>query len=123
MSDEVIFPGFVPTDMLPNLYKAADLFVFPSLFEGFGIPVLEAMASATSVCASSASSIPEVLGDAGLLFDPESIPDMASAMRRLLNEPALAAELKQKGVQRASTFSWDKSAQGVLDLCHEASAR
>jgi glycosyltransferase involved in cell wall biosynthesis len=123
LENDVIFPGFVGAEMLPDLYRAADLFVFPSLFEGFGIPVLEAMASGTPVCASRASSIPEVLGDAGLLFDPESVEDMVSAMRLMLNEPDLLANLKQKGIERASSFTWDKSALGVIHLCHEASGR
>lgn len=120
LKEDVVFPGFVPAELLPDLYRAADLFVFPSLFEGFGIPVLEAMASATPVCASDASSIPEVLGDCGLLFDPESIEEMTMAMQRLLNDSALSADLISRGVNRASTFSWDSAARGVIELCKEA---
>jgi glycosyltransferase involved in cell wall biosynthesis len=122
MQDEVIFPGFLPNEVLPDLYRAADLFVFPSLFEGFGIPPLEAMMSGTPVVASNAASIPEVVGDAGLLFDPEDTDAMADAIETVLTDDKLAAELVAKGLLQAKRFSWDEAAQGVLDLCHETAA-
>lgn len=120
LEDDVIFPGFVPNELLPDLYRAAALFAFPSLFEGFGIPVLEAMASGTPVCASSASSIPEVVGDAGLLFDPESVDEISEAMTRLLKDEELAAKLVARGLEQAKHFSWEEAARGVIRLCHDA---
>ena len=115
LDDRVIFTGFVPNDLLPKLYAAADLFVFPSLFEGFGIPVLEAMASGIPVCAADTSSIPEVIGDAGLLFDPHNVEAMAACMARLLDEPRLRAQLVAAGLQRAADFTWERAAAKVLD--------
>jgi glycosyltransferase involved in cell wall biosynthesis len=120
LKDEVIFPGFVSNEMLPALYEAADLFVFPSLFEGFGIPVLEAMASGTPVCASNVSSIPEVVGDAGLLFEPHEPTAIADAMRRLLTDPSLRAELVQRGLAQARRFTWDDAAAAVLEELERA---
>jgi len=120
MREQVVFPGFVPNEALCDLYVGADVFVFPSLYEGFGIPVLEAMAAGTPVCASNASSIPEVVGDAGLLFDPEREDEITQAMLRLLTDEALRARCVRRGLEQARRFSWDHSAQGVLDLCHEA---
>jgi glycosyltransferase involved in cell wall biosynthesis len=114
LADAVIFTGFVPDALLPTLYAASDVFVFPSLFEGFGIPVLEAMASGTPVCASNTSSIPEVVGDAGLLFDPADPAAIARAIGQLLDEPALREQLIAQGRERALGFSWDKAAAEVL---------
>ena len=115
LQQEVVFPGFVPNDTLPTLYAAADAFVFPSLFEGFGIPVLEAMACGTPVCASNTSSLPEVVGDAGLLFDPLDAGAMAEAMRRVLVDQALRERLVAAGLAQAAGFSWDSAAAAVLE--------
>lgn len=110
----VVFPGFVPDELLPPLYAAAEVFVFPSLFEGFGIPVLEAMASGTPVCAADTSSIPEVVGDAGLLFDPTDAAAIANALARLLDEHGgdrgLRQRLIERGRHRAADFTWDRAA-------------
>jgi len=114
LSDQVVFPGFVPNEVLPALYAAADAFAFPSLFEGFGIPVLEAMASGTPVCAASTSSIPEVVGDAGLLFDPLDVPAMTECLIRLLQDQPLRRRLIAAGIQRAAAFSWDIAAEATL---------
>jgi glycosyltransferase involved in cell wall biosynthesis len=114
----VCFPGFVPNENLPALYAAADLFVFPSLFEGFGIPLLESMASGTPLCASNVASIPEVVRDAGLLFDPASVAQMKESMRRLLQDDRLRAEMVRRGLQQARLFSWEDSARQVLSLIH-----
>ena len=119
MQHDVIFPGFVADEFMPDLYAAADLFVFPSLFDGFGIPVLEAMASGTAVCASNAASIPEVVGDAGLLFAPADVDEMAAAMARLLMDSALRQEMALRGLQQAQSFSWDRAATELLQLCHD----
>lgn len=120
LTEDVKFTGFVSNEMLPELYAGADLFVFPSLFEGFGIPLLESMMSGTPVCASDASSIPEVLGDAGLLFDPKDPRSIASSIRNVLDDPGVYAALRQAGKQRAAGFSWEASASQVLDTLHLA---
>jgi len=122
LGDQVIFTGFVPNELLPKLYAAADLFVFPSLFEGFGIPVLEAMASGTPVCAADTSSIPEVIGDAGLLFDPQDVDAMATCMARLLDDAALRNRLVAAGIQRAAEFTWDRAAAEVLEELQRTAA-
>jgi glycosyltransferase involved in cell wall biosynthesis len=115
---DVHFPGFVHNSDLPALYAGAELFVFPSLFEGFGIPLLEAMASGIPVCASNVSSIPEVVRDAGLLFDPNDIDDIAETMARVLGDNKLYQRLVARGLRRAQMFSWDDSARQVLSICH-----
>jgi glycosyltransferase involved in cell wall biosynthesis len=123
LTDAVILPGFVANETLPVLYAAADILVFPSLFEGFGIPLLEAMASGTPVCASDISSIPEVVGDAGLLFDPLDPAAIANALGRILGEPALRAELVARGLARAPLFSWDIAAAAVLEELRQVAGR
>ena len=122
LSDDVILTGFVENHLLPELYAAAEVFVFPSLFEGFGIPLLEAMAAGTPVCAANVSSIPEVVGDAALLFDPREPDDIARQLERLLHDTALRQQLVACGRQRAQLFSWDDAASGVLAQCYEAVA-
>jgi len=98
------------------------VFVFPSLFEGFGIPLLEAMAAGTPVCAANVSSIPEVVGDAALLFDPRNADDIARQLERLLHDTSLRQQLVARGRQQAQLFSWDDAASGVLQQCYEAVA-
>ncbi|MCH9670714.1 MAG: glycosyltransferase family 4 protein [Gammaproteobacteria bacterium] len=120
MADDVVFPGFVPDEDLPMLYAAADLFVFPSLFEGFGIPPLEAMAVGTPVCASNRGSIPEVVGDAALLYDPEDEEAIAQSMQRVLGDDAVADELRRRGFEQAKRFTWATAAEGVMNTCREA---
>jgi glycosyltransferase involved in cell wall biosynthesis len=120
LENDVVFPGFVANETLPDLYAAADVFVFPSLFEGFGIPVLEAMACGTPVCASNTSSIPEVVGEAGLLFDPHEPNQIGDAMRRLLTDSSLRAELVQRGLVQARRFTWDNAAAAVLEELEKA---
>jgi glycosyltransferase involved in cell wall biosynthesis len=122
LTDQVIFSGFVPNEAIPALYAAADALVFPSLFEGFGIPVLEAMASGIPVCAADTSSIPEVVGDAGLLFDPVDVPAMSASLIRLLQDQDLRKRLITKGIERASRFTWDAAAKAVLEELEAAAA-
>lgn len=122
LREDVIFPGFVPTDSLPVLYAAAEALVFPSLFEGFGIPLLEAMASGTPLCAANVSSIPEVVGDAGLLFDPLDPAAIADALRQILTDSVLRETLVARGLARAPLFSWDKAAAGILEELRVISA-
>lgn len=122
LSQDVILTGFIPNELLPDLYAAADLFVFPSLFEGFGIPLLEAMMAGTPVCAANVSSIPEVTGDAALLFDPRNPDAIAAQIDRILGEPAMAVKLIERGRRQARRFSWDDAARGALLQCREAIA-
>ena len=114
LAGRVLFPGYVDAADLPALYSGALAFAFPSLYEGFGMPALEAMACGTPVLASSVSSLPEVVGDAGLLVDPTDIPALAAALSRLVAEPDLRAELRQRGLVRARAFSWERCARETL---------
>jgi glycosyltransferase involved in cell wall biosynthesis len=111
---EVIFPGYVPQDDLPALLSGARLFVFPSLYEGFGLPVLEAMACGTPVLCSNVSSLPEVAGNAALLIDPLDVESMAETMNRVLKDEGLRARLVERGLQQARQFSWDRCARETL---------
>jgi glycosyltransferase involved in cell wall biosynthesis len=115
LQDAVLITGFLPADLLPALYRAADLFVFPSLFEGFGIPILEAMASGVPICASERASIPEVLGEAGLLFNPEDPEAIASCIERMLDDTALRDQCVRQGLERCRTFTWDRAAEITLE--------
>ncbi|MBM3130287.1 MAG: glycosyltransferase family 4 protein [Chloroflexi bacterium] len=116
LSSRVVFTGYVPQSDLPMLYSAADLFVYPSLYEGFGLPVLEAMACGVPVITSNISSMPEVAGDAGILVDPNDAPALADAMSNLLTDSSLRATLAAKGLARARMFSWERTAQATLDV-------
>ena len=108
------------------LYSQADLFVLPSLFEGFGIPILEAMAYGTAVVSSNNASLPEVAGRAALLVDPYRVDKIAEAMHRILTDETLRAALIKKGFNRASQFSWEKTASETLEVykkvCERASS-
>lgn len=107
--------GFIPEQELASWLGAADVFVFPSRYEGFGLPPLEAMACGTPVVASTSSSLPEVLGDDALLADPDDIEEIAHAIQRLLTDSALAADLRVRGIQRATRFTWDETARLTLE--------
>lgn len=116
IQDSVRFLGGVPNEELVYLYNAAKIFAFPSRYEGFGLPPLEAMACGTPVVTSNVSSLPEVVGDAALLVDPEDIDGLAVAMWRLLSEENLRRELRAKGLKRAQTFSWERAARATLQV-------
>ncbi len=107
----VILLGYVPPEDLPALYAGATVYAFPSLYEGFGIPVLEAMASGVPVVASNRSSLPEVAGEAALLVDPEDERALGDALGRVLEDAALRDELRAKGLARARLFSWERCAR------------
>lgn len=119
---EVMFLGRVPDEDLPYLYSLSDLFVFPSLYEGFGMPPLEAMACGKAVVCSNTSSLPEVVGDAGVLVSPYDVDALADAMASLLNEPERRAELGRRGVERARRFTWEKSAARLLEVYRRVGA-
>jgi glycosyltransferase involved in cell wall biosynthesis len=112
---DVRFFGYVPYDTLKVFYKSAQIFVFPSLYEGFGLPPLEAMANGTPVLTSNISSLPEVLGDAALLVNPENVFEICKGLKHLLFDSNLRAELIAKGLKQSAKYSWKKSAEQVLE--------
>lgn len=116
IEDRVHLTGFVDDADLPALYSAAEVFAFPSLYEGFGLPVLEAMACATPVVTSNVSSLPEVAGDAALLIDPHDVEALADALRRLLDDGELRRQLIAAGQARAAQFSWRRAALELLEV-------
>jgi glycosyltransferase involved in cell wall biosynthesis len=118
----VRFFGFVEDQTLAILYRLAAVFVFPSLYEGFGLPPLEAMASGTPVITSSVSSLPEVVGDAALLIDPSESDAIADAMRRVLEDAGLRRDLRERGLARARHFSWERSIARVREIYQEVLA-
>ncbi len=120
LEDEVLFPGYIPAGELPLWYNAAELFVYPSLYEGFGLPPLEAMACGTPVVAANTSSLPEVVGEAGMLVDPLDVEGLAEAMRRVLNDETLRQEMRERGLRRAQDFSWTKTAKGTAQVYQRA---
>ena len=113
---DIRFAGFVAEDELPTLYSAASAFVFPSLYEGFGLPPLEAMACGTPTVVSRSSSLPEVVGDAALQVDPKDVEGLAAAIELLLLDDRLRAELRERGVQRARQYSWRSAACRQLEV-------
>ena len=119
---QVRFLGFVSDKTLACLYRLAGVFVFPSLYEGFGLPPLEAMASGTPVITSNVSSLPEVVGDAALLIDPNKPEAIFDAMRRVLTEPELAQSLRARGLERVRQFSWERSIRRVREIYDEVLA-
>jgi glycosyltransferase involved in cell wall biosynthesis len=118
--EEIIFTGYVPTEEIPVLYSAARIFVYPSLYEGFGLPPLEAMACGVPVLTSLVSSLPEVVGDSALLVDPYSVEEIANGIERLLSDEKLRLSLREKGLRKASTFSWRRTAELTLAVYRDA---
>ncbi len=119
--DQIIFTGFVQEKDKPYLYNLAELFVYPSFFEGFGFPLLEAMACGRPAVTSHTSSLPEVAGRGGLMVDPYKIDELAMAMGQIISQPDLAAKLSAQGLVQAKKFSWSKSAQATLDFLSQFS--
>jgi glycosyltransferase involved in cell wall biosynthesis len=116
LAEDVIFTGYIPTADLVHIYNAADLFVYPSLNEGFGIPVLEAMACGTPVVTSNTSALPEVAGDAAILVNPYDVEELAHAMHGVLHDEELKQTLTEKGLERAKMFSWEKTARETIEV-------
>jgi glycosyltransferase involved in cell wall biosynthesis len=123
VGDDVRFPAWMSPAELEGLWALADAFVFPSLYEGFGLPVLEAMARGVPVACSNTSSLPEVAGDAALLFDPADEAAIAAALTRLLTDPKLRERLIELGFARAREFTWQRTARLTLDSYARALGR
>ena len=116
LSDEVILPGFLSPEELPLWYNAAELFAYPSLYEGFGLPPLEAMACGTPVITSNVSALPEVVGKAGIMVGPHDVEAWAEAIQQVLLDAELRESLSNAGLERAARFSWHKTAEMTVDL-------
>ncbi len=119
IAEQVKFPGMIHDDDLPALYSSAAALVLPSLVEGFGLPALEAMRCGTPVVASNGAAIPEVVGEAGILFDPEDVPSMARAMTQVLTDAQLRERLRQQGLARAAAFTPERTTDQVLGLLQD----
>jgi glycosyltransferase involved in cell wall biosynthesis len=115
----VIFTGGVAQEDLPHIYNGADLFAYPSFAEGFGLPVLEAMACGVPTVTSRTSSLPEVVGDAGVMVDPGDEEDLANGIHKVLTEPGLYTRMKEKGLERSRLFTWKATAELVLQVFRE----
>lgn len=116
VQNDVRFLGFIPIEVLRIFYDSAKIFVFPSLYEGFGLPPLEAMAHGTPVVTSNVSSLPEVVGNAAVLVNPENVFEIMRALHRVLMDEALRERMKERGYKQATKFSWDRSVRSVLDV-------
>lgn len=116
LSEEVFFTGYIPDEDLPFIYNGADVFVFPSLYEGFGIPILEAMSCQVPVVASNVTSIPEVAGNGALLCDPYDIDDIADKIDQIVNKRIDIDELNKEAMSQVSKFSWVKTARETIDI-------
>src|SRR5215469_3721431 len=114
--ERIDFAGLVPESKLPALYRGARALIFPSLYEGFALPVVEAMACGTPVVTSNVSAMPEIAGDAALLVDPSSVQQIADAIQQIMSDTSLREQLGERGLARASQFSWARTAAGVQAL-------
>ncbi|MFH1486109.1 MAG: glycosyltransferase family 1 protein, partial [Chloroflexota bacterium] len=123
MGEHVMFYGAASVDELLMLYNAASLFVFPSLYEGFGMPPMEAMACGTPVISSNASCLPEVLGDAAIYLDPLDVEGWASAIERVSGDEMERDDLRRRGLERAAAFSWAKTAEQTLSFYRQVVAQ
>ncbi len=116
LGPHLILPGHIPNEHLPALYSGAEMLVFPSLWEGFGLPVVESMACGTPVVTSNLSSLPEIAGDAALLVDPRSVPEIVDAMQSISRDAELRSRLCRAGLERAKLFSWRRNAEQTLAI-------
>lgn len=123
LEEKVSFLDYIPPEVLPALYAGADGFILPSLYEGFGLPALEAMACGTPVIASRAGSLPEVTGDAAVLIDPHDVQGMADATEAVLGDPGMREVMRRRGLEQAERFNWRKTALMILGILREAGDR
>jgi glycosyltransferase involved in cell wall biosynthesis len=123
ISERVKFPGYLNDEQLSLVYNRAMCLLFPSLYEGFGLPVLEAMACGCPVITSNVSAMPEIADDAGILVDPHSVDEITSAVERVLSDSTLREDMRQKGLNRAKEFSWEKAVQETLKVYEEICER
>ena len=119
LRSRVNFVGIVPEERLPSLYRGAEALIFPSLYEGFGLPILEAMACGTPVVAANTTALPEVAGDAALLVDPTSVQQISRAMEQVVSDTSLRQQLREKGRMRAAEFSWASTVSRVREVFGE----
>jgi Glycosyltransferase len=119
LQKDIIFRDYVPEEELPKWYNAADLMVYPCLYAGFGMPPLEAMACGTPVITSNTTSLPEVVGDAGIMIDPQDINTLANNMYNVLTNDGLKEDMSKKGLKRAELFNWNESAAKTKDIYKE----
>lgn len=119
LTDYVHFTGYVPEEDLTTLYSMSDIFLFPSLYEGFGLPVIEAMACGVPVVTSNSSCLPEIAGDAAILVDPHNHDDIADGIERLLMDQELRNVCTERGLARAQKFSWENAGRQLLEIFHE----
>lgn len=122
LQQQIIFAGYVPDEQLPLWYNAASLLVFPSVYEGFGMPIIQAMACGTPVIAANNSAIPEATGQAALLFEPYQVNHLTNHLQDVLNNPNLALTLRQQGFQQARQFSWERSGREMAESYRQALA-
>ncbi len=116
LENDIFYTGLVPDDQLALLYFNAEIFIFPSFYEGFGLPILEAMQHGTPVITSNTSSMPEIAGNAALIIDPYNEEEIADAILRIMKSSTFANKLREKGYERVKQFSWEKTAQATLDV-------
>jgi glycosyltransferase involved in cell wall biosynthesis len=120
LGQRLVLPGYVADEDVPAILSAATALVYPSLYEGFGLPALEAMACGTPVIAARTSSLPEVVGEAGLLVDPLDVGALGAAMERLLSDAVLGEQLRSRGLERARAFTWERCARETMAVLEEA---
>ena len=119
LGPKIFFAGFIDSADISAVYSGATVFAYPSLYEGFGLPILESMSCGTPVISSNTSSMPEVAGDAALLVDPTNVEELSSGLQLLLENESLRCEMINKGLARATLFSWEKCAQETLNVYHQ----
>ena len=119
LQDKVLFTGYIPDTLLPIFYSAADAFIYPSLYEGFGLPPLEAMSCKTPVITSNLTSIPEVTGNNAILINPSDQNELSEAIRKLVNDDALKDELSEKGYKRSLQFSWKQTSENTINAYND----
>jgi glycosyltransferase involved in cell wall biosynthesis len=120
LENNVLLPGIVPDDDLPVLLSGAKVFVYVSSFEGFGLPVLEAMACGTPTITSNVTSLPEVAGNAALMVKPGDVEELTQALRQVLNDPLLHRQMSERGLEQARQFTWERAARATLAVYQNA---